>query len=210
MKRKIKLYMKSAVALLHIIIAKLFNPRCFSSGILQDFSLRTKITVGKNSKMKLGRKIHTMGDVTIETIEGGRLEIGDGCVFNNGVMIVSGDRISIGAKTGLGPNVMVYDHDHDTRRTEENENSYRFSPVTIGSRVWVGANTVILRGTVIGDGCVIGAGSVIKGNYPPNSVVVQKRSEEIFKPKENHAEKGGEDIGGKNEHTRLESMVQGA
>lgn len=210
MKRKLKLYLKSAAAALHIIIAKIFNPRCFFAGILQDFSLRTKIAVGRSSVMKLGSKIHTMGDVTMETMDGGHLEIGDGCVFNNGVMIVSGDRISIGAKTGLGPNVMVYDHDHDTRRTEENENSYRFSPVTIGSRVWVGANSVILRGTVIGDGCVIGAGSVVKGNYPPNSIIVQKRTEEIRRTREDNSGKDGESIGRTEEHTRLEGVAQGA
>ena len=51
----------------------------------------------------------------------------------------------------------------------------------IGNRVWIGANTVILRGTVIGDDCVIGAGSVVKGNVPANSVLVQKRDDEIIK-----------------------------
>lgn len=210
MKKKIRLYFRSAAALIHIITAKLFNMSCFSSGLLQDFSLRTKIHVGRNSRMRLGRKIHTMGDVTLETMDNGFLEIGDGCVFNNGVMIVSGDKISIGEKTGLGPNVMVYDHDHDTCRTEEKENSYKFSAVTIGSRVWVGANSVILRGTVIGDGCVIGAGSVIKGTYPPNTVIVQKRTEEVRKTKANYAEKGGEEVGRTEKHTRLEALAQGS
>lgn len=45
---------------------------------------------------------------------------------------------------------------------------------------WIGANTVILRGTVIGRDCVVGAGSVLKGVYPAGSVIVQKRTENIY------------------------------
>ncbi len=208
MKNRLKLYVRSAFAAVHVAFVKLFNIHSFSAGILQDFSLGTKIHPGSRSRLKLGKKIHTMGDVLVETMDGGNLEIGDGCVFNNGVMIVSGCKISIGAKTGLGPNVMVYDHDHEINRTEENENSYRFSPVTIGSRVWVGANSVILRGSVIGDGCVIGAGCVIKGTYPPNTVVIQRRTEETREIRANTEVKGGECIGGTEEHTRLEGLVQ--
>lgn len=210
MKKRIKLYIRCVFNILHIMLVKIFNMRSFSAGILQDFSLGTRIAVGKNSRMKLGRKIHTMGNVVIETMDGGNLEIGDGCVFNRGCMIVSGDKISIGDKTGLAPNVMVYDHDHDTDRSEQNENSYKLAPVTIGSRVWVGANSVILRGTVIGDGCVIGAGSVIKGTYPPNTTVIQKRSTEIRKTAADTVMKGGESSGGEEEHTRLKGLVQGA
>ena len=51
----------------------------------------------------------------------------------------------------------------------------------IGDNVWIGANTVILRGSIIDNGCVIGAGSVIKGEYPPDSVVIQKREDTVIK-----------------------------
>ena len=53
-------------------------------------------------------------------------------------------------------------------------------PITVGDDVWIGANTVILRGTVIGRDCVVGAGSVLKGVYPAGSVIVQKRTENIY------------------------------
>lgn len=210
MKNRIKLYARCFFSILHIAFVKIFNFRSFSSEPLQDFSFGTRIAVGRNSKMRLGKKIHTMGSVLMETMDGGKLEIGEGCIFNRGVMIVSGGKITIGEKTGLAPNVMVYDHDHNTDRTEENESSYKFAPVTIGSRVWVGANSVILRGTVIGDGCVIGAGSVIKGTYPPNTVVVQKRSTEIRETAANSGMKGGESVGGETEHTRFESVAHSA
>ena len=59
--------------------------------------------------------------------------------------------------------------------------------MSIGDNVWIGANSVILRGSVIGSGCVIGAGSVIKGTYPPDSVIIQKRSNEVME--RNHRER---------------------
>ena len=34
---------------------------------------------------------------------------------------------------------------------------------------------MILRGTKLGDNCVVGAGCVIRGEYPDNTVIVQKR-----------------------------------
>ena len=49
------------------------------------------------------------------------------------------------------------------------------APVTIGDNSWIGCNVVILRGTSIGKNCIVGAGSVLKGTYPDNSVIVQKR-----------------------------------
>lgn len=147
----------------------------------QDLSISTKITVEKGGKISLGRAIHTRKNVVLEAMNGGNIEIGNGCFINNGCMIVSKEKITIGEKTSFGPNVFVYDHDHDINRSEHTENSYNTSPVTIGRRVWIGANTVILRGTKIGDNCVIGAGSVIKGVYEPDTVIIQKRNTEIRK-----------------------------
>lgn len=43
-------------------------------------------------------------------------------------------------------------------------------PVTIGSDVWIGANSVILPGRTIGNGAVIGAGSVVTHDVPPYEV----------------------------------------
>ncbi len=209
MRKRIKLYARCFFNILHIAFVKIFNMRSFSAGILQDFSLGTRIAVGKNSKMVIGKKIHTMGRVILETVEGGTLEVGDGCVINTGCMIVSMDKISIGKKTGIAPNVIIYDHDHNTDRSEENEHSYKTSPVTIGDWVWIGANSVILRGSVIGDGCVIGAGSVIKGTYPPGTVVIQKRSDELRKTAANPKMKGGEKVG-KEKHTGLEGVAYSA
>ncbi|GIG60309.1 hypothetical protein Lfu02_46810 [Longispora fulva] len=45
------------------------------------------------------------------------------------------------------------------------------APVTIGDRVFVGANAVIQMGVTIGDGAVVAAGAVVSRDVPAGTVV---------------------------------------
>lgn len=119
--------------------------------------------------MRDGAKIRVRKDAV--------LKIGKNVSLNCNNMIVCREEIIIGDDVQLSPNVLIYDHDHDYSvvggvKTGE----YKTSPIKIGNNVWIGANAVILKGTTIGDNCVIGAGSILKGTYPQNSVIVQKRT----------------------------------
>ena len=170
MKKRISLYVRSVLTFLRIVITKIFNIKGFHSAFIQDFSITTKISVTERGKILLKKHIHTKRNVIL-CAEGGTLEIGEGCFFNNGCMAVA----------KFGPNVLIYDHDHDISSAESiHDSGYKTSPVVIGDDVWIGANTVILRGTVIGRDCVVGAGSVLKGVYPAGSVIVQKRTDNIY------------------------------
>lgn len=105
----------------------------------------------------------------------GKCSIANNVAIGSNCVIVCYDKITIGAKTQLAPNVQIYDHDHDFRaKGGLAAMKFKTSSVEIGSNVWIGANAVILRGTKIGDNCVVAAGSVLKGEYPANSVIVQK------------------------------------
>ncbi|MGR5940307.1 acyltransferase [Bacillus pacificus] len=111
----------------------------------------------------------------------GQINVGDKSFFNNGCLINSMAQVDIGSNTQLGPNVLVFDHDHDFRADAGiKAGEFRESPIRIGNNVWIGAGCVILRGTTIGDNCVVAAGSVLKGEYPSNKIIVQKR-ETVYK-----------------------------
>ncbi len=179
MKKRIALYVRCVFSLLHIAFAKILNIRGFNSALLQDFSPCTKFSLSSGGKITLKKHIHTRRGVVLEA-DGGNIEVGEGTFFNNGCMVVSKESIKIGKYTSFGPNVLVYDHDHNIHSGEDiHDSGFVTDSVTIGDNVWIGANTVILRGSVLGDGCVVGAGSVIKGTYPPDSVIIQKRTENI-------------------------------
>lgn len=184
MRDRLCLYIRSVLSLIHIFIVKLSSPRGFFSPPAQDFSLTTRICVRGRGIVSLGGRIHTKRNVVLMA-DSGILDIGGGCFFNNGCMAVAKERISIGKNSALGPNVMIYDHDHDIHSGQfVHDSGFVTSPVVIGDNVWIGANSVILRGTRLGDGCVVGAGSVVKGDYPPGSVIIQKRSETVTVPEE--------------------------
>ncbi len=178
LKKRMALYARSALTLLKIAFVKLFNVRSFFSPPAQDFSLTTKISAHDNGKITLGARIHTKRNVVFEA-DGGALEIGSGCFFNNGCMVVAKERVQIGSYSSFGPNVLIYDHDHVIDEGSIHDSGFATAPVVIGNNVWIGAGCVILRGTVIGDDCVVGAGSVVKGVYEPGTVVIQKRAETL-------------------------------
>ena len=61
-----------------------------------------------------------------------------------------------------------------------------FSPISIGSRVWICTGAIILPGVNIGDGAVIAAGAVVTKDVPPYTVVggvpaksIRKRREDL-------------------------------
>ena len=46
-----------------------------------------------------------------------------------------------------------------------------YSPVVIGTDVWVGSNVVILQGVTVGDGAIIAAGAVVTKDVAPYTIV---------------------------------------
>lgn len=88
----------------------------------------------------------------------------------------SGQRIIIGNKVMLGPNVYILGGDHQYSAPGEYmfdlKDPGEFAPIIIDDDVWIGANVTILKGVRIGTGSIIGAGSVVTRNVDPFSIVV--------------------------------------
>ena len=140
----------------------------------------TEVTVDGKSELRIAKKLKMHNGVKIRVRKGGKLEIGKNFGMSNGCVVTAYDHIKIGDNVMLGPNVLIYDQDHDYR-AEGGVAAMRFktAPVVIGNNVWIGANTLILRGTTMGDYSGSGGGTVIKGEYPPDSVIIQKRLTEV-------------------------------
>ena len=148
--------------------------------IISVFSPLSEITVDKGGKLLIGNKFRMRSGSKIRVRKGVKCSIGSDISLNHGCMIVCRESISICDGAQFGPNVLIYDHDHDFRVDGGiSAGKYKESPIIIGKNVWIGANSVVLRGTVIGDNCVIGAGCIIKGSVPANSILVQKRFDNI-------------------------------
>lgn len=75
--------------------------------------------------------------------------------------------ISIGNNVTLAPNVHVLAHDASTYM---HLGYTKIKKVSIGNKVFIGANSVIMPGVIIGDNVIIGAGSVVTKNVPNDSI----------------------------------------
>lgn len=106
---------------------------------------------------------------TFYTEYGCHTYIGKGTFLNHNVSIIDACPIHIGNQVLLGPNSVISsvvgrftagpDADHEVA-----------IPITLGHRVWVGANVRIAAGVSIGDNCVIGAGSLVTESLPANTL----------------------------------------
>ena len=101
---------------------------------------------------------------------GYNISVGDYFFSNYDCVFLDCGRITIGDHVMLGPKVSIYTANHPIDPIVRNYNHDMGIPVTIGSNVWIGGNTVICPGVTIGDNTVIGAGSVVTKDIPANVV----------------------------------------
>jgi len=76
--------------------------------------------------------------------------------------------ITIGRDCVLAPTAMILTHDASTF---VHTGKYRFAPVKIGHRCFLGYNSVIMPGVTIGDDVIVGAGAVVTRDVPAGVVV---------------------------------------
>lgn len=163
-------------SIIRFSILKVFQRERFSFKGIQRFSPYTQLFFLNKGEIHLGKKVRMHSFSKLRAINNGILIIGDNTSINYNCMFVCLKSIKIGKGVEFGPNVLIYDHDHDFRDMEGlKAQKYKYGEVSIGDNTWVGANTIILRDTHIGRNCVVAAGCVIKGIYPENSIIIQKR-----------------------------------
>ncbi len=80
--------------------------------------------------------------------------------------------ITIGDETAISPGVSFITHDGATWVfRKEHPLSGRFGRITIGSRVYIGAEAILLPGVTIGDRAIVAAGAVVAKDVPPGTIV---------------------------------------
>jgi len=103
---------------------------------------------------------------------GAKIIIGSGCGITGG-SIIAAEQVEIGSGTLIGGNCLITDTDfHPLNKLLRQSDPTHGTclPVSIGSDVFIGAQSIILKGSQIGEGCVIGAGSVVTGEIPANVI----------------------------------------
>ena len=174
MRRFINNIISCIYSLLFFSVLKAFHVKGLKFHFVERFSPNVVVEMGKKARLHIGKMVRVHSGSKIKVRKNAMLVLESGVKINYNCIIACHKEIKIGAGTQFGPSVYLYDHDHDYRVGLQND-SYLEGAIEIGKNCWIGANTVILRGTKIGDNCVVGAGCVLKGLFPANSLIVQKR-----------------------------------
>ena len=143
------------------------------------FPKNTEIFIN-NGNIEIGKNFGAGSGLRLAAVRGGEIFIADNVAFNYSVRMVAHKSIFVGEGCSLGPNVMIYDHDHDYDGKSFSRQEFKVSPVVIEKNCWIGANSIILRGAHIGEGCIVGAGTIVKGTIPPHSLVTNNRELKVI------------------------------
>lgn len=136
---------------------------------VQLISPKAKVLIEKKGRMVFKGRCHTESGVLL-SVRDGELVIGNKTYINRNSMVVCRNQIIIEDGVTIGPNVMIFDHDHDMK----NKGKLKSSPILIGKDVWIGAGCIILKGVSIGEGAVIAAGTIITKDVPKLCVIKSK------------------------------------
>lgn len=161
----ISYYFRVPYNFLRLSLLSLLNGFRISWAPVQKFSVKAHLSVGLKGKIEIGPRCMAEAG-TLLRAGTGMLRLGERIFFNRNCTVVCNESIEIGDKSTFGPNVCIFDHDHD----QLHWNHFIGKPIRIGSKVWVGANVVILKGVTIGNNAIVGAGTVVTKDIPPDTV----------------------------------------
>jgi len=113
---------------------------------------------------KLGTNVKFFGRVVVVG-HYSNIRIGDNCKINEGVLINSRSRVSIGDEVHLSAYVQIHT---GKLKLYTKEGGHESLPVVIGSGCWLAGGVVVSPGVEIGSNVVVGANSVVNRSVGNN------------------------------------------
>lgn len=140
------------------------------------------IEIGKDTAISIGNGLRMRKNSLIGVRDNAILNIGSNVFINRNTLILARKKIEIEDGVTIGPNVCIYDHDHNISHIGKcniSNNDYVCEDIHISRNVWIGAGSIILKGVTVGENSVIAAGSVVSKDVPANSILIQRRANDI-------------------------------
>lgn len=168
MNRKFNYCFRVIFNLLRNFILRVTSFNSINCAVVEFISPFADINVSDGGKIKIGSKSNIEKNSQIRS-SGGEIVLGDGVYINRNCNIISHEKIAIGNGVTIGPNVCIYDHDHNYKHG--GGSSYISKKITIGDGVWIGANCIITKGVSIGANSVIAAGTIVTKNVEKDTII---------------------------------------
>lgn len=169
-------YIRVFLGMIKILLYKMIYLKRIKFKSIPLINSGFNIAIKKRSRLIIGKNFRARNNISFRIYDGGILNIGNNCFFNDGCSINCHYIINIGDNFLCGQNVTFFDHDHDYKN---NVNNYTKDRISIGNNVWIGANCIILKGVTIGDNVIIAAGTIVRENVENNSLIYQERINKI-------------------------------
>lgn len=118
-------------------------------------------SVGKNTKIVGPIRMGVCAD----------LFIGENCWIGENLCIYGNDRVTIGNRCDLAPNVCFATGTHIIGSHDRRAGDGYCKPITIGDGCWIGINSTFLSNVDISDGCIIAAGAVITRSFKEDCLI---------------------------------------
>ena len=129
----------------------------------------------QEGRLELGEGVLFEPNVWLTASAPARIRIGEGTFLNLGVQVAALELVEIGAHCMFANGCFISDADHrfdDPGKPITWQGFTSKGPTRIGDNVWCGANVVVTSGVTIGERCVIGANSVVNRDVPAFSIAV--------------------------------------
>jgi acetyltransferase-like isoleucine patch superfamily enzyme len=154
-------------------VLRLGNNNQLSIG--QDFKMEYGSRMYVSNNWSIGDRVQIATHCAIFSREGGvagKVQIGDGTHIGDHSIIDCAANVTIGAEVAIGPNCILYSHDHDY--TSDSSAAWKggliCKDITIEDGAWVGSGVTVLPGVTIGKRAVIAAGAVVTKDVPAHAI----------------------------------------
>lgn len=134
-----------------------------------------RVRVAEGGRLEVGAGLYLSENCLVQVNPGAKASLGEGVFMNANARIVAAESVRVGDRAMLGPNACVYDHDHAFGEGGVSGDLVT-SPVEIGERCWIGANSLVTRGTRITDRVCVGGGR-------PSRVLWRSRESTLAPPR---------------------------
>jgi acetyltransferase-like isoleucine patch superfamily enzyme len=142
----------------------------------EDFLLENNSRMYLSKNSNIGKKVEIATYCSIFSREeptSGNLRIGNNVQIGDFNIIDLTGNVEIGSDVALGPNCVIYSHEHDYRKNTSKiawKGELIVASVKIEDGAWIGSGVTILPGVTIGKSAIIAAGSIITKNVPENTL----------------------------------------
>lgn len=178
MNRRIEYTLRIFFNFFRFTILKLIYGKRINNSWKTLVSSKADIYLTNKGYINLGKMCNIEKNTQIRAT-GGEVFIGNNVYINRNCNIVSHKKISIEDNVTIGPNVCIFDHDHNYKK-KKTGNDYVSKDVVIGTGTWIGSNCIITKGVIIGSNCVIATGTIVTKNVP-NNMIIRTKCEYVMK-----------------------------